>query len=175
MNEEKSFVVCEDILVPGPVLRLEHGNRYGSVAGLDDDELANPDELLQQIILDEWGPILDLPAPQPRNPIRPTVDQSGNLDWGAFGTIDFHRLYKFDKSRQKADELQEELRNSLIMFDMVKERVPVEARGKVIEYAQSGRDIDDLDDLNMWSMARWCLRARRIREEIRQLRSQRRS
>jgi len=137
--------------------------------------LADPDELLQQVMLDEWRPILDLPAPQPRNPIRPTVDESGNLDWGAFGTIDFYRLYKFDKSQQKADELQEELRNSLIMFDMVKERVPVEARAKVIEYAQSDRDIDDLDDLNMWSMAKWFLRARRIRQEIRQLRGQRRS
>jgi len=174
--EDELYVVEDDIVVPeSSILRIERDDGYGSVPGLDDDELANPDELLKQVMLYEWQPILDLPAPEPRNLIRPTVDEFGNLDRGAFDSVDFHRLYKFDKSRYKADKLQEELRDALIMFDMVKERVPVEARTRVIEYAQSGRDIDDIDDFKMWSMARWFLRTRRIREEIRQLRTRRRS
>ena len=34
---------------------------YGSIPGLDDSELADPDELEHQAMIAEWGPILALP------------------------------------------------------------------------------------------------------------------
>jgi hypothetical protein len=60
-------------------------NRYGSVPGLDDEELASPEELERQVLLEEWGPVLALPVRGRRNPIQPVIDENGGLDWGAFG------------------------------------------------------------------------------------------
>jgi len=63
MNEETSFVVCEDVVAAGPVLlRREYGNRYGSVPGLDDSELADPVELERRVYQQEFGPVLALPV-----------------------------------------------------------------------------------------------------------------
>lgn len=62
MNEEASLVVCKGVEVPGAVLRAEHGNRYGSVAGLDDDELLDPVELERAVYRQEFGAVLALPV-----------------------------------------------------------------------------------------------------------------
>ncbi len=92
MNEEKSFVMCEDVVVPGPVVRVEHGNLYGSVPGLDDAELLGPAELERAVYRQEFGPVLALPVKGSRGSgIRPVVDESGGVDFGAFGTVDFDR------------------------------------------------------------------------------------
>ena len=72
----------------GPVsvlLSVQRDNRYGSVPGLDDAELADPLELEREIMLEEWGPVLALPVKGGRNWIGPAVDESGGVDWGAFG------------------------------------------------------------------------------------------
>jgi hypothetical protein len=82
MNKETSFVVYEDIEVPEPVLRVEHGNRYGSVAGLDDDELLGPAELERAVYSQEFGPVLALPVKGKSSGIRPVVDETGGLDFG---------------------------------------------------------------------------------------------
>ena len=45
MEEEKGFVIYEGVVVPVSALRrVEKRNLYGSVPGLDNDELADPDE-----------------------------------------------------------------------------------------------------------------------------------
>ena len=72
MNEETSFVICKDV-VPGPMLRVEHGNRYGSVAGLEDDELLGPVELERAVYQQEFGPVLTLPVKGKSSGIRPVV------------------------------------------------------------------------------------------------------
>ena len=140
---------------------------YGSVPDLEDSELADPGEIMRIIALEQWGPILELPVRMAGSYIRPTVDERGNLDWGAFGTVDFHTMYPFDRRLLRRDELREDLRSTMITFDMIKERLPVEARIKVIKHIQSGRDVDDLDNMDMWFMAKRYLQARRIRKEIR--------
>ena len=144
---------------------------YGSVPGLDDDELASPAELLRQIAFEQWGPILEIPVEPVKSFIRPTIDERGNLDWGAFGTIDFDRLFPFDKKRYAIDQLKKRLRDVLLMFDMVKERLSAEARFEVLECLKAGKDIDDLKDENELFWARRYLQVKRIREEIRQIRS----
>ncbi len=46
MDNETNMEVYGGIVVPASaLLKREHGNRYGSVPGLDDSELADPDEL----------------------------------------------------------------------------------------------------------------------------------
>ena len=144
---------------------------YGSVPGLDDDELANPAELLRQIALEQWGLMFEIPVEPVKSFIRPTIDERGNLDWGAFGTIDFDRLFPFDKKRYVIDQLKKRLRDVLLMFDMVRERLSVKERLEVLEYLKAGKDIDDLKDENEFFWARRYLQVKRIREEIRQIRS----
>ena len=111
MNENEQQM---DDVRYGPVVP-ERPDRYGSVPGLDDEELADPEELQRWVTFQEWGPILALPVKRRHRWIRPTVDELGHLDYGAFGTVDFERLYgKFDKARYKADKLREELEAQLI-------------------------------------------------------------
>ena len=171
MNEE-SFVVFEDVVVPGPVLMVEHGSRYGSVPGLDDDELADPAELEGQIYQQEFGPVLALPVKGSKSGIGPVVDEAGGVDWGAFGTVDFERLCPFDKIRFKADKLREQLRDLGIRMGIVKERLPGKAKYLVLKYLKMGIiELDDVVDFDMWCLARLFLRAGRLRDEIGRLQS----
>jgi hypothetical protein len=129
MNEETSFVVYEDVVVPGPVLRVEHGNRYGSVGGLDDAELLSPAELERWVYSQEFGAVLALPVKGSKSSIRPVIDESGGVDFGAFGTVDFERYRgSFDKVRYKADKLREELKDLVLRVGSVKERLPGKAK-----------------------------------------------
>ena len=153
------------------VLR-ERQTGYGSVPGLDDSELANPEELERQVVLDMWGPILALPELGRRTGFRPVIDESGHRDWGAFGTADFERLYGgFNKALYKADKLGEELRRTLIALEIIGERVPANAKCQVLRYLDAGViDFEDIDSLDMQAVARRYLRAKRLRREIRELR-----
>jgi hypothetical protein len=78
-------------LARGMLLRPIRPRPYGSVQDLDDDELADPDELERQVYLEEFGPILALPVRGRKSQFRPSVDETGVVDWGAFGTVDFER------------------------------------------------------------------------------------
>ena len=169
MNEETSFVVCEDVVVPeSGLLRRECSNRYGSVQGLDDAELADPDELEREVMLEEWGPVLALPVKGSRSWIRPVVDEAGGVDWGAFGTVDFDRYRGgFDKVRYKADKLREELKDLTIRIGLVKERLPGKAKYMVLKYLKmSIIELEHISSFDMWCLARLYLRASRLRDEI---------
>ena len=168
MNKETSFIVYDDIEVPvSALLKVEHGNRYGSVPGLDDSELAGPDELQRRVMAEEWGPVLALPVKGNRSGIRPGVDEAGGVDWGAFGTVDFERLCPFDKLRFKADKLKEQLKDITIRIGLVKERLPGKAKYLVLKYLKMGMiELDDVANHDMWCFARLHLRARRLKDEI---------
>ena len=167
MNEEASFVVCEDVVVPGPVLRVEHGNRYGSVAGLDDAELLGPAELERAVYQQEFGPVLALPVKGSGSWIRPVVDECGGVDFGAFGTVDFERLCPFDKVRYKAEKLREQLKDLVIRMGIVKERLPGRAKYLVLKYLKMGIiELEHIASFDMLCLARLFLRARRLRDEI---------
>lgn len=154
----------------GPVVR-ERPDRFGSVPGLEDEELADPEELERMVFLADWGPILALPA-GPRTGFRPSIDELGHIDRGAFGTVDFERLYgKFDKARYKADKLREELRYVIIHLGTLLEHVPGKAKYSVLRYLRMGViDLEHIQDQAMQSVARWFFRSQRLRREIDELR-----
>jgi hypothetical protein len=143
-------------------------NRYGSVPGLDDEELADPYELERVIRLEEWGPILALPVKKGRRWIQPHRDEDGHIDFGAFGTVDFERgMPEFDKARYKAEKLGEERDDVLSMFGIVKIRLPEDARRLVLRYLKMGIiDLEHITHPDMLALAKYYLRARRLEKEI---------
>ena len=170
-TEETSFVIYEGVVVPESALRrAEKRNLYGSVPGLDEDELAAPDELERQVWREEFGPILALPARGRSSHVQPSIDEDGGLDWGAFGTVDFERsMPEFDTARYKAEKLKERLRDVLIMFSIVTRRLP-RAKFLVLKYLRMGIiELDHITNEDMLALARLHLRARRLQQEIRAL------
>ena len=172
-NTTYETVNGEDIEVPSsPLVRVERQRGWGSVQGLDDEELIGEAELERWIEWQEWGPILELPVPQRRSFIRPNTDENGHVDWGAFGTVDFERLYgPFDKARYKADILRDQLKDTLITIDIVRRRLPPQA-DLVLEYVRMGiiqREHLTSDDVR--AMLRLQSRVQQLREEIKGLRN----
>ena len=163
---------CDNIVVPvSALVRVERETDYGSVPGLSDDELADPAELERWVMIEQWGPILSLPVSGRQGGIRPEVDESGYLDWGAFGTIDFDRIRgPFDKARYKADMLREELKDAVIMLSIVNERIAGREKYLVLKHLRMGIiDFEHIVDSDMRAIAKWHLRVRRLREEISQI------
>ena len=164
--------VENDIEVPeSALLQLERGNRYGSVPGLEDEELADPDELERQVMAADFAPILELPVRRQHGGIRPSMDESGAVDWGAFGTVDFEKIApEFDKVRYKAEKVRERLRSVLIMFSIIKDRLPGKAKYLVLKYLRMGIiELDHVIDSDMAALARRHFQARRLRAEIQRL------
>ena len=172
MYEQARLVLCGDVVVAeSAFLRRERKNRYGSVPGLDDNELADPDELERQVLRQEFGPVLVLPVAKSKSCIRPNIDQDGGIDWGAFGTVDFDRYSGgFDKVRYKADKVREQLKDLLILLGIVNERVKTRAKYLVLKYLRMGIiELEHIVDNDMRALARLYLRAKRMREEIAEL------
>ncbi len=172
MYEQTNLVLCDDVVVAeSALLKREHKNRYGSVPGLADSELANPEELERQVWINEFGPVLALPVERKKRWIRPAIDEDGRLDWGAFGTVDFERMYPFNKVLYKADKLSEQLKNVLIMFSIVNERVKGRAKYLVLKYLKMGIiELEHIVDNDMRALARLYLRILRLRKGITELR-----
>jgi len=154
------------------LLQPLRSSNYGSVEGLDDEELADPDELERQVMLQEWGPIMALPVKTRRGWIQPAVDESGGVDFGAFGTVDFARtMPEFDKARYKAEKVGERLRDKLIMLSIVDHRLPGNAKHLVLKYLRLGIiDIGHIVNDDMLALAKLFLETRRLQEEMLQLR-----
>jgi hypothetical protein len=167
LEDEAVEEIPSSALIPA---RTEH--RYGSVPDLDDEELADPDELERQVYAQEWAPILALPMKAGKGRIQPNCDESGSIDWGAFATVDFERTVpEFDKARYKADRLKERLSDLLIMLGIVKERLPGKAKYLVLKYLKMGIiDMEDIVSEDMVALARLWLRAKRLKQEIIDLR-----
>lgn len=173
MAEDIGYITEDGEVVPDPtVVTVDRDMSYGSVPGLTEEELADPVELERQVMLQEWGPILALPPAEKRCCIRPTVDEDGDLDWGAFGTVDFHRQRPtLDRAWRKAERLKEELRDVSIMLSTVRDRLDTQARSVVLERLRSGCVAcrhDDSGDVRAYM--KWYVRARRLRRAIRELR-----
>ena len=172
MYEQAKLVLYEDVVVAeSALLKRERKDRYGGVAGLDDSELANPDELERQVYKEELAPILALPVQGKKYSLRPTIDEDGSVCWGAFGTVDFERMYPFNKVLYKADQLREQLKNVLIMFSIVNERLEPKAKYTVLKYLKMGIiKLEHIADNDMRALGRLYLRIRRLRKQIAELR-----
>ena len=165
--------IGRSVVEEGPwLIQVERQSGYGSVPGLDDSELADPVELERQVFMQEWGPVLALPVLGSRSGFHPGHDECGRLDWGAFGTVDFERLYgSFDKARYKADKLREELRRTLITLSIVSERLPGNAKYQVLKLLDMGIiDFNHIVSEDMQAIVRRHVQAKRLQEEIRDLR-----
>ena len=166
--DQKSFIVYEGVEVPeSPLLKIERKSKYGSVPGLDDEELADPDELERQVLWEQWGPILLLPAPKNETRLRPELDEDGYMI-GAFASADFDRMKPVsDKARYKADKLREQLKDVLLMFNLVKDRIPGRAKYTILKYLRTGRiELEQIRDVEMWHLGRLYLRARKLQKEM---------
>lgn len=157
------------------LVRVERDHGYGSVPGLEDEELADPAELERQAMLADWGPILALPVKPVQSRIRPTYNQEGNPDWGAFGTRDYELMYGpvnyVNKPRYKAEKLDEEVRNAVSMLGMISARLPAETVNALqAKLRDNSLDPDSLDNADEFGFARWYTRIKRLRTEVRELR-----
>ena len=152
-------------------LRRERGSKYGSMPGLEDSELADPQELERQVMQTEWGPVLALPVSGRQSGIRAAVDESGAVDWGAFGTVDFDRIRpELDRARYKAERLREQLKDVVIMVGIVSGRLPGRAKYLVLKYLKMGLiEMEHIVHPDMWALAKWQQRAEGLRREIQQL------
>jgi hypothetical protein len=103
--------------------------------------------------------------------MRPNIDQDGSIDWGAFGTVDFDRYGGgFDMARYKADKVREQLKNVLIIFSIVNERIKTRAKYLVLKYLRMGIiELEHIANSDMLALARLYLRAKRMRKEIAEL------
>jgi len=163
---DMSVVVPELVL-----LKVERLGGYGSVPGLDDEELAAPEELERMVYKQEFGPILALSVMAEKSWIKPNIDGDGDVDWGAFGTVDFDRYSNFDKAKYKADKLWEQLKDLMIRISILNERIPGKAKYKVLRLAGKGIiDVEDISDWDVWQLAKLYMRALRLRKQVTELR-----
>jgi len=173
MHEQGRLVLRGDVVVAeSALLKREQSSKYGGVPGLDDNELADSDELERQVLRKEFGPVLALSVKPSKSCIRPQIDENGDLDWGAFGTVDFDRYRGgFDKIRYKADRMTERLKNLLILFSIVNERIETRAKYLVLKYLRMGiMELEHIANDDMLALARLCVRVKRVRKEVAELR-----
>ena len=92
MKQRISFEVFDGVEVPvSPVLKRKRKNRYGSIPGLDDEDLIEPAEIDRIFLKEIFAPILALPVKGKKGGIKPNIDEDGTIEWGAFGTVDFDK------------------------------------------------------------------------------------
>ena len=148
------------------VIAYRRKNKYGSIAGLPDDELADPEELERQVFIQEFAPVLAL-AVRDEPTIRPDIDEEG-VRCDAFATVDFdRRSARFDKLRFKEERLREELGNVVLLQDPLMRRLPRKPTYLVLKYLRQGViELDNIDSMDMYLLAKSHLRELRLRREI---------
>jgi len=171
MNEQKTVETYQGTVVPEPVLlRVEKKDKWGHVPGLDDEELASPEELERAVLRAMWGPVLALPVQGKGSGFRPDVDEDGFV-FGAFASVDFERIKSgFSRVQYKAQKLREQLKNTIIMFQMIRERLPKKSVALILKYLRMGTiDLESIIDFDTWQLGTFYLRIRSLREQISEL------
>ena len=174
MKENEIDVAVEKVVVQ----RLKE-DRYGTVEGLDSDELADPAELERLVYLQMFEPLLSLRSSSSRRSggcIRPAYDIDGFADYGAFDSIDFKRLVpSFDKARYKIDKLREQLADTVIRLGIVCARIDSGNKYLIMKHLKEGVvQLDDITDMDLWNMGRLYLRSLRLKKEIKDIQEYRR-
>jgi len=174
-EQENSFIIYEGVVVPESVLlRREKDERYGSVLDLPGEELASQNELERFVVQQEFGPILLLPKPKETRH-NPAWDASQDPDFNAFLSEDFKRTQaKLDKLGYKTDKLKAERKDVLLMVAMLRARIPGRAKDQILKGVEMGiLDPDDLDNWDMWQLAKLYLKSVWLRKEIKRLEQKR--
>jgi len=146
----------------------EQENPYGSVPGLDDSELADPEELERQIERDEFAAILSLPHPGGRTRLSWWQWGAMDADSGAFGTVDFERLCPSEgRHRAKAFAIHARLKDIGIKTSIIRERLPQHAVRLILRCLRQGViHLDHIVDADMLALARYTLEAERLRGQL---------
>ena len=171
--DQEEIEIYDGIVVPATALRQEQRRtRYGNLADLPDEELADPDELERVMYKEQWWPVLSLPQQRWECPIRPNMDEDGKVDWGAFGTVDFDSYRpQHSKLRYKAEQMMEQLKDRVNLLRVLSDRIPGLAKYKILRLVlKGGLDTDDIKDFDMWQLAVGYVRAWRLRREIDEMR-----
>ena len=161
---DEAFYIEEGAEVAPPAW-VKPVNTYGSVEGLEDEELASPAELERAYYRELWGPILLLPKPRSVD-FNPAWDC--HSDTNAFATADFDRMMpEFDKLRYVRDKLRGQVKDLCIMMKIVSERIRDIRKYKVLRLVGKGiLDADDIQQGDLWQLAVMYKRALRIRKNI---------
>jgi len=158
-----------------PLLRIEKPNRFGSVPGLDDNELLDEQELERLVTYDQYGALLRLSA---RHAVgfRPDMDEHGHVI-GAFGSVDFARIApEFDKALYKLDMLREKLADTLHTLGIVRRRLPQRAMYLVLKYHTMGIIASEhIVSEDIRAMLRLTARINDLKNEIAELRQYRKA
>ena len=165
----------EDGAEVAPPAWIRAENRFGSVPGLPDNELASPAELERAYYRELWGPILMLPKPKSAS-FNPAWDCHSELGYNGFATVDFERMMpEFDKARYTIDKLKEQLKDLVIMVSIVNERIKDVRKYKILRLVGKGiLDADDIQHGGLWQLAVMYKRALRLKKEILRLQEMRR-
>jgi hypothetical protein len=163
MNQEHFWI--EDGAEVAPPAWQQLRNKYGSVEGLEDDELASPAELERAYCQELWGAILLIPC---RKSYSPAWDVSASADYNAFASVDFDRMRpEFDKARYVREKLWEQVKDLVIMMKIVSERIKDIRKYKVLRLVGKGvLDANDIQHWDLWQLAIMYRRALSIRKEI---------
>ena len=163
-------IIKQNVDAESVLIRPVKKDKYGQVEGLDEDELISPEECERQIVLEEFGPLFALPFSQSTSNIRPVIED-GHVHFDAFSTADFERYAPvFDKARYKAEKLREKLKDVLLLFNLLKEKLPGQAQLEVLRFLKKGiLEMGDIADMKMYQLAELFFRARNIQKEIAEL------
>ncbi len=138
--------------------------QYGTVEGLDNDELADPSELERIGYLRLYAPVLTLPRLD-SDPIF-----SPEFAGGAFDTWDFHRMYpcmaETARRQSRLNWLKSKLRDRLIILSILKDKLSVSQRALAITAARKSSDFESLPDPETQAFAREYKRSLVIRNQI---------
>lgn len=170
MNKELLHELLDEMIddVPASAALKTQTNRYGSIDGLDDEELADPEELERLAFLKDFEPVLSLPVKRREGWVRP------NLDEGAFASVDFDRIApEFDKVRYKAEILRRELQDLLITISIVKERLPSPAAEMVLAHLKTGLVQMEHVSEDMQCLAKLVGRADRLKKRLQEVQKRR--
>jgi len=158
--------ICSGVVVAeSAALLVERLSPYGSVEGLGEEELAEPAELARQVEMEHWGPVLLLPGRKGRSLFSLTASEAEGWPGGA------ERVYDEEKERRtigsRLMQLREQLRDALIVMDIVKERLAGRAKYVVLKYLRMGIiDLEHIANEDMLAVGKLYLKVRRLREEM---------
>lgn len=165
-NEQELWIDVETIPEPAR-LYAERAKKYGSVPGLDDWELADPDVLERWAFVEAWRPILELPTESSEWRPHGVADDDGHIDFGAFGTVDFERMYPTAWSGSRRRSLSWQLKVARVMLDGVRHRVAPAMQRRILTLLRDGQiEFEHIADDDMQSIAKWWSRVRGLRAEL---------
>jgi hypothetical protein len=155
--------ICEEIddLPVSAALAKSQQNPYGSVPGLDDEELADPEEIERVVMWQVWGPVLRLRSSQGRTWTRSGRQSWNAPDWEALGMVECQEPVLGGRPAWlvRNNELSQ-LWRVLGALEVVATRLPGRARRLLLKYVQSGLvEIEHVADLDMRAVVKLFIEA----------------